>query len=101
MANLIRLPEVQKITGMSRAGIYKAMATGAFPTQIPIGERAVAWIDAEVFDWRDAKIDNARDQGPTQPIISKKNCDGRQPGQRSANLAGTAPDLDTDRPSGC
>ena len=101
MVHLIRLPEVQKITGMSRAGIYKAMATGAFPTQIPIGERAVAWIDAEVFDWRDAKIDNARSQGPTQPINSEKNCDGRQLGRRSANLAGTAPDLDTDQPSGC
>ena len=65
--NLIRLPEVQKITGMSRAGIYKAMNTGAFPTQIPIGERAVAWIDDEIFSWRDAKIEHARSQEPTIP----------------------------------
>jgi len=101
MTYLIRLPEVQKITGMSRAGIYKAMATGAFPTQIPIGERAVAWIDDEVFDWRDAKIDNARNQDRTQPINSEKNCDGRQLGQRSANPAGTTPGLDTDQKSEC
>lgn len=60
MANLIRLPEVRKITGLSRAGIYKAMAAGTFPTQIPIGDRAVAWIEDEVHDWRDARIENAR-----------------------------------------
>ena len=68
MANLIRIPEVQKITGMSRAGIYKAMASGVFPTQIPIGDRAVAWIDDEVFEWRDARIEDARNQQePTHP----------------------------------
>ena len=67
MTQLIRLPEVQKITGMSRAGIYKAMATGAFPTQIPIGERAVAWINDEVFAWVDSRIDDARSQETTHP----------------------------------
>ena len=67
MAYLIRLPEVQKITGMSRAGIYKAMAIGTFPKQIPIGDRAVAWIDEEVFAWRDARIEDARSEQPIQP----------------------------------
>jgi len=67
MIHLIRLPEVQKITGMSRAGIYKAIAADTFPKQIPIGDRAVAWIDGEVFEWRDARIDDARSQEPTHP----------------------------------
>jgi prophage regulatory protein len=62
MANLIRLPEVLKITGLSRAGIYKAMAAGTFPTQIPIGDRAVAWLEDEIFEWRDTRIEEARNQ---------------------------------------
>ncbi len=65
MANLIRLPHVQKLTGLSRAGIYRAMASGTFPKQIPIGDRAVAWIEDEIFDWRDARIRTARNKVST------------------------------------
>ena len=57
MANLIRLPEVLRITGLSRAGVNKAISAGTFPTQIPIGDRAVAWLEDEVFEWRDARIE--------------------------------------------
>ena len=62
MANLIRLPEVLRITGLSRAGVYKAIAAGTFPTQIPIGDRAVAWLEDEVFEWRDTRIEEARNR---------------------------------------
>ncbi len=66
MSNLIRLPAVQKIAGLSRAGIYRAMADGTFPEQIPIGDRAVARIEDEIFNWRDARIEEARNHEPTQ-----------------------------------
>ena len=48
---LSRLPRVREITGMSRAGIYRAMDAGTFPKQIPIGDRCVAWVEEEVLDW--------------------------------------------------
>ena len=60
MAHLIRLPEVRRITALSRAGIYRAMSLGTFPKQIPIGDRAVAWLEDEVHAWCEARIEEAR-----------------------------------------
>ena len=70
MTNLIRLPKVMAITGKSRPGIYRDMAKGTFPKQIPIGDRAVAWIDDEIFDWRDARINAARNAAETPAQVA-------------------------------
>lgn len=48
---LERLPEVRDRTGLSRAGIYKAIREGRFPAQIKIGERASAWDSEAVDTW--------------------------------------------------
>ena len=48
---LIRLPEVQRITGASRALVYKLMAAGDFPQSVKLGGRAVAWDQGEVEAW--------------------------------------------------
>lgn len=40
---IIRLPEVVKITGLSRSTIYLRMSKGDFPQSISLGERAVGW----------------------------------------------------------
>ena len=90
MANLIRLPEVRKITGLSRAGIYKAMTAGTFPTQIPIGDRAVAWIEDEIFDWRDARIESARNQD-AQPEVANFNSAKRKPANKTDQFLNPTP----------
>ncbi|THD82415.1 AlpA family phage regulatory protein [Aliigemmobacter aestuarii] len=48
---LIRLPEVQKITSMSRAYIYRAKN---FPKPVKIG-RASAWPESEVLHWLEVR----------------------------------------------
>ena len=40
---LLRLPEVIARTGLSKPTIYRMMSRGAFPANILIGQRAVAW----------------------------------------------------------
>lgn len=48
---LIRLKEVMRITGLARSTIYKFIRTQSFPTPVPLGGRAVAWVDGEVQEW--------------------------------------------------
>lgn len=54
---LIRLPEVKKRTGLSRSSIYLAMQRREFPQTVPLGRRAVAWIEAEVDDYINSQIE--------------------------------------------
>ncbi len=49
--NLIRLTEVKHRTGLSRSTIYARIAEGTFPEQIPLGGRAVGWLDSEIDQW--------------------------------------------------
>lgn len=60
--SLIRIQQVEAKTGYSRPTIYKKMKAGEFPKQIPLGERAVAWLESEVDDWVDSRIAQ-RDKG--------------------------------------
>ncbi|OCH41596.1 helix-turn-helix transcriptional regulator [Aliivibrio fischeri] len=48
---LIRLKEVCEVTGLSRSCIYKYIDAGKFPRNVPLGGRAVAWVESEVMEW--------------------------------------------------
>ncbi|MGF6601431.1 prophage regulatory protein [Paraburkholderia sp. GAS448] len=48
---LMRRREVERVTGLSRAGIYKKMRLGDFPEPIKIGAYAVAWRVRDVQRW--------------------------------------------------
>ena len=63
----IRLNEVLSRTGYGRTSIYRKMEEGSFPRSIKLGgpledpeafdSRAVAWIEDEVDQWIDSRID--------------------------------------------
>lgn len=48
---IIRLPEVTRMIGLSRASIYRMMKLGKFPASVPLGELAVGWLRSEVEHW--------------------------------------------------
>lgn len=54
---LIRLKEVKHITGLGRSTIYKYIENGTFPKSVPLGERAVAFVESEVVAWVMARIE--------------------------------------------
>jgi len=54
--SLIRLPEVEKRTGLRRAHLYQLARKGAFPRPIKIGARASAWKASAVSAWIAARI---------------------------------------------
>ncbi|MEZ8223569.1 helix-turn-helix transcriptional regulator [Vibrio splendidus] len=43
---LIRLNEVLVMTGLSRSGMYRSIEKQQFPSPVPIGDRAVAWVES-------------------------------------------------------
>lgn len=51
MQRLLRLDEVRLIVGLKTTAIYGAMRTGAFPSSVRIGDRAVAWRESDILDW--------------------------------------------------
>lgn len=57
---IIRLTEVQRITGLSRASIYLHVSKGIFPRQIKIGPRASGWLRSDIQAWIDGRIAAAR-----------------------------------------
>ncbi|WP_318454460.1 helix-turn-helix transcriptional regulator [Photobacterium leiognathi] len=56
MKNILRLPEVQERTGLSRSSIYNYMEKNKFPKSISLGERAVGWLESEIESWISNKV---------------------------------------------
>ena len=52
---LLRLPDVQKLTGLSRSSIYRLEALGEFPKRVRLSQRATAWRENELLEWIDAR----------------------------------------------
>lgn len=68
MANqVLRLPEVIQITGLSRSTIYREMSIGRFPTRIYLGARCVGWLSSEIAEWVELRIAERRKllEGPS------------------------------------
>jgi prophage regulatory protein len=56
----VRLPAVMELTGLSRSSIYARIKEGRFPTAVPLGGRAVGWVEAEVHRWIRERVAEAR-----------------------------------------
>ena len=65
---LIRLSEVMSRTGYGRTSIYRKMEDGSFPKSLKLGgppkdpnvfdSRAIAWIENEVDQWIESRIED-------------------------------------------
>ena len=54
--HIMRLPQVIKITGLSRSSIYALAADGLFPKQIKLSERSSGWVESEIETWLEDRI---------------------------------------------
>lgn len=57
---LLRLPEVERRTGLRRAHLYKLARAGSFPRPLKIGARASAWRASQVDAWIVARVNAAQ-----------------------------------------
>ncbi|EEV1980163.1 AlpA family transcriptional regulator [Escherichia coli] len=58
--NLLRLSDVMRRTGYGRAWIYRLISQGRFPKPVKIGPRSVAFIESEVDEWINQRIEASR-----------------------------------------
>jgi predicted DNA-binding transcriptional regulator AlpA len=47
----VRLPEIERRTGMSRATIYRRISSGRFPKQVPMDGNVAVWLESEFAAW--------------------------------------------------
>jgi prophage regulatory protein len=67
----LRLPEVKKVTGLSRSSIYLRIKDGHFPAPVRLGGRAVGWIEEEVASWeRDRVLESRANLRMASPATS-------------------------------
>lgn len=59
----IKLPEVKRLTSLSTSEIYRRLEAKAFPLQIRLGAKSVAWIESEIHEWINQQIEQCRVNG--------------------------------------
>lgn len=69
MTTFRRLPYVMERTGLSRSSIYLRIKQSSFPEPVSLGSRAVGWIDAEIEQWIEDRINASR---PSQNVTRSK-----------------------------
>jgi prophage regulatory protein len=56
LERILRRPEVERATELKRSSLYAGMAAGTFPVAVPLGEKAVGWLESEVAAWQEHRI---------------------------------------------
>ena len=58
IVRILKLKEVLSRTGLGKTTMYMLISNGDFPQQIPLGLRAVGWLESEVGAWILEKIES-------------------------------------------
>lgn len=66
-ARLLRRPQVEELTGLSRSTIYAMIQRGDFPAPVQIGRRAVAWSEAAIQIWISTRLADGWVDGNATP----------------------------------
>lgn len=53
--HILRRPEVESRTGLSRSTIYAWVQAGEFPRPVALGARLVGWRETDVQGWLEAR----------------------------------------------
>ena len=51
VSQILRCPDVVRLTGLSKATLYREVKAGQFPAPLQIGPRAVGWRRDEIEGW--------------------------------------------------
>ncbi|MBA2558123.1 MAG: AlpA family phage regulatory protein [Chloroflexi bacterium] len=52
---ILRRPDIEVRTGLSRSTIYAWMASGDFPKPVALGARLVGWRESDIEAWMAAR----------------------------------------------
>lgn len=48
---ILRLPELERVTGLKRSTIYRDIQAGTFPAPLKLGKAASGWRSSDVAKW--------------------------------------------------
>jgi prophage regulatory protein len=54
---VLRLPDVEKRVGLARSRIYALEAEGRFPKRVKLSERASGWVEHEIDEYLQTRVD--------------------------------------------
>lgn len=59
----LRIDEVINRTGLTRTAIYRQIKCKQFPNSVPLGQSAVGWLESEINQWIQNKINQRNQKG--------------------------------------
>jgi len=62
MHTILSLPDVKRSTRLSRSAIYLHIARGTLPKPVSLDGRAVGWLEDEIQQWLQERIEASRSQ---------------------------------------
>jgi prophage regulatory protein len=62
MKRILRFAQVEDRTGLKHSAIYERIGNGTFPRQVPLGPKAVGWLETEIDEWIAQRV-RRRDEG--------------------------------------
>lgn len=63
---ILRRSAVEARTGLARATIYERVRLKTFPAPIPLGGRAVGWLESDIDEWIAERVNAGRDMQEAQ-----------------------------------
>ena len=52
---ILRPPQVQALTGLSRSTILRMVKQGTFPAPVRLGSRSIGWREGEIVTWLETR----------------------------------------------
>lgn len=63
---ILRLPDVESKTGLACSSIYLMVSNNTFPAPIKLSKRSVGWLENEIDQWIEDRINQTRNTGGKQ-----------------------------------
>ncbi|MCK1299729.1 AlpA family transcriptional regulator [Bradyrhizobium sp. 24] len=70
-SRFLRLKAVSETAALPPSSIYEKMMKGEFPKPVPLGRKAVAWLESEIEEWKAARVAE-RDGAQVAAKMSKR-----------------------------
>lgn len=61
---ILRRKQVESRCGISRSSIYQGIKDGTFPAPIRLGNKSVGWIESDINNWIQQRIDEGCNPQP-------------------------------------
>ena len=71
---LMRLQEVEEVTGLKHASIYRFMRDGSFPLPVRVSATAVRWKESDITVWIESRPVATSELGSTAAVWESPGC---------------------------